>query len=137
MVGNERTFMRGGCMSLALVAALGLAGCAAPVGRACPAGMDAMMSESLYFGTASPRGPVTPEQWTVFLAETITPRFPDGLTVWPASGRRLASGDRQRDKSTVKIPTFCISCMRAPRPKISCSGKLSLPTKPSFSRRLC
>jgi hypothetical protein len=64
--------------------------------------MDTMRSESLYFGTASPNGPVTPEQWTAFLAETVTPRFPQGLTVLPASGQwRSGAGEIAREESYV------------------------------------
>ena len=46
-----------------------------------------MVSEMLYFGTQTPDGAVTAEQWTQFLATDVTPRFPRGLTVWPAAGQ--------------------------------------------------
>ncbi|MBL8529464.1 MAG: DUF3574 domain-containing protein [Burkholderiales bacterium] len=36
----------------------------------------------LYFGTDKPSGRVTPEDWAQFLSETVTPRFPAGLTAW-------------------------------------------------------
>jgi len=51
------------------------------------------MQELPYFGTDTPSGHVTPEEWTQFLSETVTPRFPEGLSTWQASGQwRSASG---------------------------------------------
>ena len=76
-----------------LACALALAGCASsPPGR-CPAGLQSMVSEQLYFGTSTPDGVVGVDQWTQFLASTVTPRFPQGLTVWTAAGQwRSAEG---------------------------------------------
>jgi hypothetical protein len=64
-----------------------LAACAAPGRPACGPGERPAVSELLYFGSATPDGAVSAEAWSVFLAETVTPRFPDGLTAWPASGQ--------------------------------------------------
>jgi hypothetical protein len=56
----------------------------------------------LYFGTQTPDGVVTPEQWTQFLATEVTPRFPRGLTVWPGAGQwQSASGGVTRESSYV------------------------------------
>lgn len=61
-----------------------------------------MKSELLYFGTASPRGPVTPEQWTGFLEQIVTPRFPGGFTVWQADGQWRGESDSvEREESYV------------------------------------
>ena len=61
-----------------------------------------MKSELLYFGTDSRNGRVTSERWMAFLEESVTPRFPDGLSVWPASGQwRSASGAVGREESYV------------------------------------
>ena len=58
--------------------------------------------ESLYFGTAKPTGVVTPTEWAEFLKSTVTPRFPQGLTVWEASGQwRGADGELVREASHV------------------------------------
>ena len=46
-----------------------------------------LVSDTLYFGTDSPRGPVTPAKWNSFLSRVVTQRFPDGLTVWDAEGQ--------------------------------------------------
>jgi hypothetical protein len=43
---------------------------------------------SLYFGLAlESGGEVSDEEWTAFLAEEVTPRFPDGFTVVDAFGQ--------------------------------------------------
>lgn len=46
-----------------------------------------LVEDTLYFGLNTMRGPVTPSQWNDFLRKEVTPRFPDGLTVWDAKGQ--------------------------------------------------
>lgn len=46
-----------------------------------------LVSDTLFFGTTSPRGPVTEAEWSDFLRDIVTPRFPDGLTYWNATGQ--------------------------------------------------
>lgn len=42
----------------------------------------------LYFGLSLPKGgSISERQWQGFLADTVTPRFPDGLTVVSATGQ--------------------------------------------------
>jgi hypothetical protein len=41
----------------------------------------------LFFGTAAPGQPVTDEQFLAFLDAVVTPRFPDGLTLFRGHGR--------------------------------------------------
>lgn len=61
-----------------------------------------MVGELLYFGTEKPGGVVTPEEWSVFLAKTVTPRFPQGLTVWQGAGQwQSAAGQLTREPSFV------------------------------------
>ena len=87
---------------LATALALAFGGCAGPSAPACPSGRQAMTSELLYFGTATPQGVVTAEAWRDFVDEEVTPRFPDGLTTWPASGQwRPAGGAPVREASWV------------------------------------
>lgn len=44
--------------------------------------------DTLYFGTQiSGGGEVTDAQWQQFLADVVTPRFPDGFTTWEANGQ--------------------------------------------------
>jgi len=79
------------------------AGCAtAPAKNACRAGEQAAIVDSLYFGTAMPSGQVSAADWQQFLAEVITPRFPEGLTAWSAAGQwRNPSGELQKEDSYV------------------------------------
>ncbi len=46
-----------------------------------------MTTEQLYFGTGKSDGEVSAEDWRDFLSDTVTPRFPQGLSVWQASGQ--------------------------------------------------
>ena len=64
------------------------AGCAAGGGSVCPEGMDRFTELNVYFGLEKGTGEtVTEEEWQSFLADTVTPRFPDGLTVLDARGQ--------------------------------------------------
>jgi hypothetical protein len=99
---------------LAMVCAGGLAGCATPgptddaaarpAGKAaCAPGEQWTVNDLLYFGTAKPAGGVvSPEEWAKFLRDVVTPRFPEGLTAWPASGQwRGNDGQVVREDSRV------------------------------------
>ena len=45
-------------------------------------------ADTLYFGTQIPAGGVVSDaEWQQFLADVITPRFPDGFTTWEANGQ--------------------------------------------------
>ena len=82
---------------------LSFAGCAtSPAQIACASGEQRLVHEALYFGTATPTGVVTRAQWDEFLASVVTPRFPDGLTAWQASGQwRGADGTIVHEDSHV------------------------------------
>ena len=82
--------------------ALALTACASTHHHVCKAGEQVALHDSLYFGTAKPNGVVTPEEWAEFLRSTVTPRFPQGLTVWQASGQwRSSDGAILREESHV------------------------------------
>ena len=56
------------------------------------------MSDTLYFGTATPSGTVGDDEWDSFLREVVTPGFPQGFTTWRAQGQwRGASGEVIRE----------------------------------------
>jgi hypothetical protein len=74
------------CLLLGTLLAL-CAGCATGAGTRCAVGMEARMQDTLYFGRAMPDGVVTDAQWVDFLRDAVTPRFPAGLSVWPAAGQ--------------------------------------------------
>ncbi len=79
-----------------------LVGCGAMNASHCSGDGRTATQELLYFGTEMPSGHVTPEEWTQFLSETVTPRFPEGLSSWQASGQwRSVSGEVIREPSYV------------------------------------
>lgn len=85
----------------AACAALALAACAAPPGPACPPGAQAMTQDTLYMGLLKPKGgAVSEDDWTRFMDDTVTPRFPQGLTVLRADGQW-----RGKDGVIVKEPS--------------------------------
>src|SRR3954463_6899250 len=50
--------------------------------------LQTYLRTELYFGTDKPDGAaVTEEEWTRFLAEEVTARFPDGFTVLEGYGQ--------------------------------------------------
>src|SRR5688572_8842504 len=68
--------------------ALLLDGCASLSGIQCSAAQELAIQDTLYFGTGIPGGGVvTSEDWSLFLTEVVTPRFPQGLTVSQAAGQ--------------------------------------------------
>lgn len=87
------------------VLAFGLSACAsAPLqpiaqpGTAC----SERRLDRMVFGMNSPAGPVSDAQWQDFLADAVTPRFPDGLTIYRTQGQwRGASGEVEHEDSRV------------------------------------
>ena len=76
------------CLAAAAVLILLGVGCAAAEQDPCPEGTDPFTELNVYFGQEKgDGGTVTEEEWRAFLAETVTPRFPDGLTVLDARGQ--------------------------------------------------
>lgn len=76
----------------ALCAALcALTACASlaplPVGSGDPGACAERRQDRVLFGMNSPDGPVSDAQFQAFLADTVTPRFPAGLTVYAAKGQ--------------------------------------------------
>ncbi len=57
----------------------------------CPLpGQKPTLVVQLFFGQSiANRGPVTQKEWNSFLLHTVTPRFPDGFTVYNAYGQWL------------------------------------------------
>ena len=86
----------------ALVLFVSLVGCVTMHASQCGDDGRTATQELLYFGTDTPSGHVMPEEWTQFLRETVTPRFPEGLSSWQAFGQwRSASGHVIREPSYV------------------------------------
>lgn len=111
---------------LFLAAALALAGCAS-VGPAAtpsattsslhgdalrPAQAAGWVRSELYFGVGKEEaGPadrpqaetITEAQWRAFLDKEVTPRFPDGLTVFDAYGQWLFRGAAEPNRLKTKV----------------------------------
>ena len=101
----EKCFFR--LMLLSGVFALG--GCGSLGQFQCPSGQDVAVQEFLYFGAEKPSGLVSQEEWALFLKEAVTPRFPQGLTFWPAYGQWYSASG-----AVVKEPSFVLSLVHPP-----------------------
>ncbi|MDP9601220.1 DUF3574 domain-containing protein [Variovorax sp. NFACC27] len=95
---------------VAALASVALAGCgslpSSPGGaKACGSGFETFERDTLYFGRAIPSGgQVSDAEWTAFLDATVTPAFPQGLTVIDAAGQwRGVSGDVVRERSKLVV----------------------------------
>jgi hypothetical protein len=88
------------------LALLGVAGCAMPgqQQQACRAPLKPALEVNLYFGRDSAAGEVSEAEWAGFLAQEVTPRFPDGLSVLDVAGQhRDPSGRIVREKSKLLV----------------------------------
>jgi hypothetical protein len=81
-----------------------LAGCAA-VPESCPTGAGPATIAEAYFGrNVKGRAPVTDAEWARFMADTVTPAFPDGLTVLDGTGQWMNAARRiSREDSKVLL----------------------------------
>ena len=70
------------------------------------------VADRLYFGRDIPGGGVvTDSAWDAFLREVVTPRFPDGLTVYRAEGQW-----RERDGRIVREASYVLEVMHPAGP---------------------
>ncbi len=71
----------------------------------CPPGFERYAEYRMFFGRSRPGGgTVSDEEWRDFLAEEVTPRFPDGLTVVDGAGQlRDGSGAIGREGAKLLI----------------------------------
>lgn len=109
---------------IALLAMLGACASQTPVGSA-PAAVSATLQgdaarpaqaqgwvrSELYFGVGEESGPadrpqaepISEAQWRAFLDKEVTPRFPDGLTVFDAYGQWLFRGAKEPNRLGTKV----------------------------------
>ena len=74
-----------------------------------PAVAPLLLADRLFFGRSVPAGgavspgaTVSDEEWTAFVRDVVTPRFPEGLTIWRAEGQwRERTGDVTRESTMV------------------------------------
>lgn len=92
------------CIAAAVACLLFAAGCAAGGDAVCPEGMDAFTEINVYFGLEKGSGvTLTEEEWQSFLADTVTPHFPDGLTVLDARGQWFDTTDGRLYRGSTKL----------------------------------
>ena len=90
----------GGCINLPALPAMPVVAMTAST-PACAAGQAPMRSDRLYFGEPSAADGGA-RAWSEFADRAISPRFPDGFTVWAASGQwKPAQGAPVRESSWV------------------------------------
>lgn len=59
---------------------------------------------TLYFGMTANEASIPETAWKRFLSETVTPQFPEGLTVWEAKGQwRRPDGRITRERAKVLL----------------------------------
>ena len=69
----------------------------------CPPAARPMVRVELLFGTQRKNAPpVSEEEWSQFVAAEVTPRFPDGLTVFTGEGQ-WRGADRAIIKETARM----------------------------------
>ena len=74
-------------------------------------GREPVLVERLYFGrNVGDSLVVTDSAWTRFVAEVVTPRFPEGLTTWSAMGQWRSADGRIRGE-----PSFVVELVHAGR----------------------
>ena len=90
------------CLALALVAT---AACADTDKPACPEETDPFVEYRLFMGRSNQSGEAVDDAaWAAFLEDTVTPRFPDGLTVLDAQGQwRGSEGVILKERSKLLI----------------------------------
>ena len=97
-------------MRIAILTFLALAGmmvaaCTATTAPACPDGADRWVKYQLFMGRSNQTGEVVDDAaWAMFLEDTVTPRFPDGLTVLDARGQwRDPEGEIKKERTKVLV----------------------------------
>ncbi len=91
--------------TLSAVLALALAGSVHAAPTACQPGGRTMLTAELLLGGKMGRRVITRQAWRRFLDQEVTPRFPDGFTVFDAAGqwRDRVRGTIVREPSRVLL----------------------------------
>ncbi len=90
------------CLALVLAS---LASCSGAGSPPCPDQSEEFVRYELFMGRSGPDGEVVDDAaWETFLKDTVTPRFPDGLTVLDGRGQwRDSAGLVQRERSKLLV----------------------------------
>ena len=91
-------------IAVAVLCLLFTVGCVVGGDFECPDGVDTFTELNVYFGQEKGNGgTVSEEEWQTFLADTVTPRFPDGLTVLDARGQWFDAQEGQLYRESTKV----------------------------------
>lgn len=105
-------------LALVVLTAAGLAGKADAAGT-CPEPLETWTQIDLYFGRdIAGRGVVSERQFRNFLANAVTPRFPDGLTVLDATGQ-FRDARQGIVREPTKLLVLLVPNRKAAAPKIA------------------
>jgi hypothetical protein len=91
---------------VATAALLALGACTPPqmASSSCPAPLKPAIEVDLYFGGDANGRAVSEAEWVAFMAEEVTPRFPDGLSVLDVAGQyREPSGRMVRERTKLLV----------------------------------
>ncbi len=103
MIAGLTTALRSSVIALAFVVATNAPARAQE--QSCPLpGQKTMLVAQLFFGQSiAHRAPVSPRDWTSFLRDVVTPRFPGGFTVYDASGQWLNADSHRIARERTKV----------------------------------
>lgn len=91
-------------VAVAALSLLAAGACAVDGGFQCPDGMEPFTELNVYFGLGKSDGSTISErEWRGFLADTVTPRFPDGLTVLDARGQWFDTAEGRIYRESTKL----------------------------------
>ena len=79
--------------------------CSQSGASSCPEGTEEFTEYQLFMGRSGPTGEIVDDEaWETFLADTVTPHFPDGLTVLDGRGQwRGADGLIKKERSKLLV----------------------------------
>ena len=79
--------------------------CSQSEAPSCPEGTEKLTEYQLFMGRSGSEGEVVDDEaWDTFLADTVSPRFPDGLTVFDGRGQwRGADGLIKKERSKLLV----------------------------------
>ena len=81
-----------------------LGACAQQLAPVCVPPLKATVQVDLYFGRDTDKGEVSESDWATFLADEVTPRFPEGLSVLEVQGQyREPSGQIIRERTKLLV----------------------------------
>ena len=100
---------------VAVVCTLFAASCANGGDFDCPEGMENFIELNVYFGQEKGNGETVSEgEWQAFLANAVTPRFPDGLTVLDARGQWFDTDHGRLYRESTKLLNVLVPVDSAP-----------------------